>query len=146
MGTLKQARMNLKSAAEEIAKLNLIRGTIMEILIDLDGDKLPDVGLIDTTGDGNIDTLAVDTSGDNTFNLYFVDTDQSGLPDVTMFDEMSDGNVKLVGIRDRLQNDVAAKAAGVYKVLTDEDAPKEDLVKALMDLRDVAGQARKEFK
>lgn len=142
MGTLKRAKKNLTAAAKKIQHVNILRGTVREILVDLDGDKLADVGLIDTTGDGNIDMLALDLNGDNEFNLYFADTDGSGRPDITFLDEKSDGNLKLVGIRDYMQDDMTQKAAAVYSVLTDKEASEDILVSALGELCDVVAEAR----
>lgn len=146
MGTLRTAKKKLKAAAKKIEKLNIVSGTVREILVDLNGDKLPDAGLIDTTGDGNIDMIAFDLSGDHEFNLYLADTNQSNNPDVIFMDKNSDGNLQLVGVGDELQNAVVRHTAAVYRVLADsEEASDDDLVEALLALRKVVKEAKKEF-
>ena len=146
MGTLRTAKKRLKAAAKKIEKLNIVSGTVREILVDLNGDKLPDAGLIDTTGDGNIDMIAFDLSGDHEFNLYLADTNQSNNPDVIFMDKNSDGNLQLVGVGDELQNAVVRHTAAVYRVLADsEEASDDDLVEALLALRKVVKEAKKEF-
>ncbi len=144
MWTIKKARENLKKVAAKDRHVNIIRGTVAQILVDLDGDKLPDVGLLDTTGDGLIDTLALDLLGDNQFDLYFADTDHNQVPDIIYLDE--NGQKKVVNVGEDMQTKMSRKASEVYRVLTDEYSSEEDLLKALVDLRDLVQIAKKQFK
>ena len=144
MWTIKKARENLKKVAAKDSHVNIIRGTVAEILVDLDGDKRPDVGLLDTTGDGLIDTLALDLLGDNHFDLYFADTDHNQVPDIIYLDE--NGQKKVVNVGEDMQTKMSRKASEVYRVLTDEYSSEEDLLKALVDLRDLVQIAKKQFK
>lgn len=117
-----------------------------EIILDVDGDMLGDVGLMDSIGDGRVDTLAVDLTGDNEFNLYFMDTEQNDLPDVVFYDEKSDGDLRLIGIGSGLQGTLQQAAAVVYRALLAEDYSAEGVEKALKDLDSLIKQARETVK
>lgn len=113
-----------------------------EILLDLDGDHLADVGLMDSVGDGRVDTLAVDLTGDNEFNLYFMDTRQNDLPDVAFYDEKSNGDLRLVGIGEGVQGTLQQAASSVYRTLLAETYDAAKVEKALKDLNALIKDAR----
>ena len=123
----------------------VVTGSPREILLDMDGDRLADIGLLDDMGDGNIDNLALDLTGDNEFNLFFTDTDLNGLPDVTYLDEKGDGNLQLIGIGEMVQGDMQMAASRVYSKLQDENATDEELKDALKELDKIIREARGTF-
>ena len=113
-----------------------------EILLDVDGDCLADVGLMDSVGDGRVDTLAVDLTGDNEFNLYFMDTRNNNIPDVAFYDEESNGDLKLVGIGEGVQGTMQNAAAKVYRALLAEEYDPAKVEKAFKDLDALIKDAR----
>ncbi len=123
----------------------VVTGSPREILLDMDGDRLADIGLLDNMGDGNIDTLALDLTGDNEFNLFFSDTDLNGFPDITYLDEKSDGNLQLVGIGEMVQGEMQQAASRVYSTLQDENATDEEIAAALKELDKIIRDAREKF-
>lgn len=132
MGLLKLTKRKMMKDAKMAGMI--VRGGRNEILIDLDGDKLADIGLLDSAGDGFADTIALDISGDNQFNLYIMDTDANTIPDVSYIDELSDGNVKLVSLGEHVISDLqksAAKVFGLLSVEEDETLDYDALVEAL---------------
>ena len=79
MGNLKKMRLTMKTD-RDLRKL-MVRGSLNEILLDLDGDKQADIALQDINSDGDIDRIALDVSGDGWFDLFIDDTDRNGIPD-----------------------------------------------------------------
>lgn len=142
MGLLKLAKRKMIKDAE-MGKM-IVRSGRNEILVDLDGDKLADIGLLDTTGEGFVDTIAMDVSGDNQFNLYIMDSDANGIPDVSYIDELSDGNVKLVSMGESVVSELQKAAAKVFKMLSvgeDEEIPFGEFVEALKGVYEAAKKA-----
>ena len=89
MGTLRDLKKEMRSDPE--LKEMLVRSSHREILIDLDGDGVADIGLIDYNHDGDIDMISVDTTGNGDFNLYVGDQDANGIPDtVEIYDDYDD--------------------------------------------------------
>ncbi|MCD8045803.1 MAG: hypothetical protein LUE90_04030 [Clostridiales bacterium] len=80
MGTLRKVKHKMK--LDKDFRKTLVRSAKNEIMIDVDGDGIPDVAMMDSTGDGDIDTIAVDLTGDGEFNLYFHDSNANGIPDM----------------------------------------------------------------
>ena len=83
MGTLRKVKNALRFDAE--LRPMLVRSTLHEVMIDLDGDKVADIALIDGTHNGDIDTIAIDVTGNGDFNIYISDTDGNGIPDAVQF-------------------------------------------------------------
>ena len=83
MGTLRQLKTAL-SRDKDLRGL-LVRSGRSEILLDLDGDRSPDIGLMDVNRDGDIDAIAVDLTGNGEFNFYLADNDGNGIPDEVSF-------------------------------------------------------------
>ena len=83
MGTLREVKRAIKQDPE--TKGMLVRGSLHEILLDLDGDGSADIALIDLNRDGDIDMVGVDITGNGEFNLYVGDADANGIPDTVEF-------------------------------------------------------------
>ena len=83
MGTLRQLKTKMRLDKE--LRPMLVRSSLHEVLIDLDGDKVADIALIDNNRDGDIDMIAVDATGNGDFNLYIGDQDANGIPDTVEF-------------------------------------------------------------
>lgn len=83
MGTLRKVK-NAMRLDKELRPM-LVRSTLHEVMIDLDGDKVANVALIDSTHDGDIDTIALDVTRNGDFNIYISDTDGNGIPDAVQF-------------------------------------------------------------
>ena len=83
MGTLRQLKNKMR--LDKDLRPMLVRSMLHEVLIDLDGDKVPDIALIDSNRDGDIDTIAVDATGNGDFNLYIGDQDGNGVIDTVEF-------------------------------------------------------------
>ena len=143
MGTLRKTKLKMK--LDKDFRKTLIRSAKDEILIDLDGDRMPDVALMDSTGDGDIDTLAVDLTGDGEFNLYFHDSDANGLPDMVLLDSEGDGTVEVIGIGPEVEARMIVAAHAVMTMMDLEEYAAETLDKALDELQGVLEEARKEL-
>ena len=88
MGTLHQLKKTVRLDKE--LRPMLVRSTLHEALLDLDGDKVADIALIDNNHDGDIDMIAIDLTGNGEFNLYVGDADGNGIPDTVEFYEDGD--------------------------------------------------------
>ena len=88
MGTLYQLKKTVRLDKE--LRPMLVRSTLHEALLDLDGDKVADIALIDNNHDGDIDMIAIDLTGNGEFNLYVGDADGNGIPDTVEFYEDGD--------------------------------------------------------
>lgn len=143
MNDITKIKQRMKN--DDIMKKMVLLSKKNEILLDLDGDHLADIGLMDSVGDGRVDTLAVDLTGDNEFNLYFMDTRLNDLPDVTFYDEKSNGDLKLVGIGEGVQGTLQEAAASVYRTLLAETYEPARVEKALEDLDALVKDAREKL-
>ncbi len=144
MGTLRKLKMKMKFDRDW--HKTLVRGGRNEILIDLDGDKEPDVAIMDTTGNGDIDTLAVDLTGDGEFNLYIKDTNGNGIPDLILLDEEGDGNAKVLGMGQDVEDAIVRAADAVRIAIAAGDYIAENLELALDNLDKEVKIARKQLK
>ena len=88
MGTLYQLKKTVRLDKE--LRPMLVRSTLHEALLDLDGDKVADIALIDNNRDGDIDMIAFDLTGNGEFNLYVGDADGNGVVDTVEFYEDGD--------------------------------------------------------
>lgn len=144
MGTLRKLKMKMKFDRDW--HKTLVRGSRNEILIDIDGDKEPDVAILDTTGNGDIDTLAVDLTGDGEFNLYISDTDGNGIPDLILMDEEGNGEVKVLGMGKDVENAIIIAASAVKAAIAKGDYIAEVLDAALDDLDREVKIARRQLR
>lgn len=144
MGTLKKLKFRMKLDREW--RRTLVRGTKNEILIDLDGDKQPDLALMDTIGDGDVDTLAIDLDGNGDFDLYFVDTDHNNIPDKILFDKSGEGDFEEVASGEEVEKGVILALEGVETALAMGDYIAATLDAALDDLEKEIKIARKKLK
>ncbi|MFW0796019.1 hypothetical protein AAFP30_19555 [Gordonia sp. CPCC 205515] len=60
-------------------------GQIESMLLDADGDGVPDVKLVDSDHDGRMDTTVLDVDHDGRPDTQIVDTDGDGQPDVMSY-------------------------------------------------------------
>ncbi len=144
MGTLRELKMKMK--LDRDWHKTLVRGGRNEILIDVDGDKQPDIAIMDTTGNGDIDTLAVDLTGDGEFNLYISDTDGNGIPDLILMDEEGNGDLKVLGMGEDVENAIIAAANAVKAAIAAGDYISQVLDAALDDLDKEVRIARKKLR
>ena len=144
MGTLR--KLKLKMRLDRDWHKTLIRGSKDEILIDVDGDKQPDVAILDTTGNGDIDTVAVDLTGDGDFNLYISDTDGNGIPDLVLMDEDGTGDLRVLGMGREVEDAVLAAANAVRLAVLTGDYLSAALDEALDRLDHEVKLARKQLK
>lgn len=68
-----------------------------KIVVDSDGDGVPDTVGVDTDGDGIIDAIGVDVDQDGRIDAVGVDTDHDGKLDTFGFDRDGDGQVDVIG-------------------------------------------------
>ncbi|MCD8395875.1 MAG: hypothetical protein LUD12_01575 [Lachnospiraceae bacterium] len=115
MGTLREVKRKLKH--DKNFRKTLVRSAKDEILIDVDGDGVPDVALMDSTGDGNIDTLAMDLSGDGEFDFYFHDNDGDGLPDMVYLSEDGDEALETAFIEEEIKSRMIGSADAILTAM-----------------------------
>ncbi len=144
MGTLKKLKRKMKF--DKDLRKTLIRGTRDQILIDIDGDKEPDLALLDTTGNGNIDTLAIDTTGDGEFNLYFKDTNDNDIPDQILYDKDGDGDLVEIASGEEIEEGVIEALKDLYDMLEFGDYLADVLDNALDKLDQEIREFRKKLK
>lgn len=144
MGTLTKVRLKMK--LDKDLRQMLVRGSRHEILLDVDGDKEPDIGLLDDDHDGDIDTIALDLTGDNEFNLYIKDTDKNGIPDTILFDENGDGNMEVLHSGDAVEQAILFAAEKVEQALELEDYVQSQLADYMKTLEKEVRKARKALK
>lgn len=144
MGTLRKLKFKLKTDRD--FRKTLVKGSRNEILIDIDGDKEPDIALIDTTGDGDIDTLAVDLSGDGEFDLLVRDTNQNGIPDKIYFDVDGTGDLQEIASGDEVEASVILAINAISQAIAMGDYIAEVLDQRLDELDAEIRRARKELK
>ena len=135
MAMMKEMKKRL-SEAVDIDKIKIEKVGKDKITLDLNADGEPEAALIDTNGTGYPDLLALDLTGDHKFNLYLDDTDENNFPDVMYVDKNGDGNVQLLSIGEEIKDRLHKQLVETFAVLTDDEAPLEELDKALRDLVD----------
>lgn len=133
MGNLKKLKFQMKM--DHNLRHTLVKGTRNEILIDLDGDKQPDIALMDQTGNGNIDTICVDLNGDGEFNVYLMDTDDNKIPDSILIDKNGDGSLERLACGEEVEKAVTFAAAAVFKAIELGEYVSEVLDEALDELQ-----------
>ena len=129
MGTIRK----LKTAIQENDKLSrmLVRSGRNSVLLDLDGDKMPDIALFDLNHDGDSDALAVDLTGNGEFNFYLIDHDGNGIPDqISFFKDGADTPVKST-FGPRVEAEMRQKVSQIHSLLTADDMPADQILDAL---------------
>lgn len=148
MGTLRKLKLSLK--LDRDFRKTLVRGSRNEILIDLDGDKEPDIAIMDTTGDGDIDTIGIDLSGNGEFDLLVKDTNHNGIADEIHLINEETGDLELIAkgegveatIVDAINAVSQAIALGEY-VTAELDSRLESLEKEIKSARKELRRARR---
>ncbi len=138
-------RLKMKMRMSRDWRKTLVRSSMNEILIDLDGDSQPDIAIMDAAGDGNADTIAVDLTGDGEFNLYFTDRDGNGIPDVVYVDENGDGDWKLLGMGKEVEDAMIAAANRIQLAIAADEFEASVMEEALDELDKDVRRARKEL-
>ena len=136
MGTLKKMRLTMKTD-RDLRKL-MVRGSLNEILLDLDGDKQADIALQDINSDGDIDRIALDVSGDGWFDLFIDDTDRNGVPDRIFIvkygnDEELD-KVEELAAGPEVEQDIIAAAQEIALLIQAKEIYGEELYLCLREL------------
>lgn len=119
MGTLGQVKMRMKQDRD--MRKRLVRGGRHEILLDLDGDKFADLGLMDENMDGDIDTMALDLGGSGDFDLYMTDMDGNNVIDRAFFDEEGNGSFAAPAWGDEILAPMLEAATRLYRFLASAD-------------------------
>ncbi len=140
MGNLRKIKRKMR--LDRDLRKTLVRSTKDEILIDVDGDGMPDVALLDVAGDGDVDTLAVDLNGNGEFDLFFHDSDANGIPDMVWLNDEDEG-VELVGVGPEIEQAMIAAAQAVLEQMALEEYVAQELDKELDELQKEIDQARK---
>ena len=140
MGNLRKIKRKMR--LDRDLRKTLVRSTKDEILIDVDGDGMPDVALLDVSGDGDVDTLAVDLNGNGEFDLFFHDSDANGVPDMVWLNDEDEG-VELVGVGPEIEQAMIAAAQAVLEQMALEEYVAQELDKELDELQKEIDQARK---
>ncbi len=132
MGTLRKLKSALKKD-DELRKM-LVRSGRHEILLDLDGDQVPDIGLLDMDHSGDINAIAVDLTGNGEFNFYLVDNDGNGIPDeISFYHDYDDIPVKSVFGR-AVEARLVQSVSRIHGLMTAVDLAAGDILDALEDL------------
>lgn len=129
MGTIRK----LKTSIQEDQKLSrmLIRSGRHSVLLDLDGDHMPDIALFDLNQDGDSDALAVDLTGNGEFNFYLIDHDGNGIPDqISFFKDGGDAPVKST-FGPRVEAEMKQKVSQIHALMTAEDIAADQILDAL---------------
>ena len=131
MGTLKDIKKYMKDDPQ--LRPMLARSTRRELLIDVDGDGIPDIGLMDYNHDGDIDMIAVDATGNGDFNLYVGDVDANGLIDtVELFDD--DDEMPVAAYFGRVVEERFLELAeGIYARIVAAAIAADDLIAAFRE-------------
>ena len=119
MGTLGQVKMKMKQDREMRRKL--VRGGLHEILLDLDGDKVADLGLMDENMDGDIDMLAFDLRGAGDFDLFLADIDGNLVIDRILFDAEGNGEIAERSWGPEVDGPILEAASRLYAYLREQD-------------------------
>lgn len=144
MGTLRKVKTKMKK--DKDLKKTLIRSAKDEILIDIDGDGMPDIALMDSNGDGDIDTLAVNLANEDEFNLYFHKLDSENMPEMVLLDSESDAEVEIMGIDAVMRAKMLIAAHSVFSMMELGDYIAEKLERSFDELQETMESAGKILK
>jgi len=73
-------------------------GIVDLVVLDLDGDKKPDIWIFDENQDNRPDYFGGDENGNGKLDFYVRDLDKDGVPETYEFDKNEDGKIDLYGI------------------------------------------------
>ena len=136
MGTLMKVRLSMKKD-KDIRKM-MVRGSLNEILLDINGDKEAEVSLQDINHDGNIDRIAFDITEDGWFDLFIDDNDMNGIPDrifvVKQGDEETPDKVEELAAGHEVEGAILDAAAHLMAILDMQELVREDLEVGLAEL------------
>ena len=136
MGTLNKMRFAMKTDRD--LRRMMVRGSLNEILLDIDGDKQADVALQDINSDGNIDRIAFDATGDGWFNLFIDDEDRNGVPDrifiVKYGNEMEPDKVEELAAGPEVEEAILTIAQEIALMIQAKEIIGEELCLRLNDL------------
>ncbi len=129
MGTVRKLK-DAMMANEKLARM-LVRSGRHTVLLDLDGDRVPDIGLFDLNRDGDTDAVAVDLTGNGEFNFYLIDHDGNGIPDEISF--FRDGNEEPVKTMfgPEVEAELEQKVAQIHELIRAEAMSAELILDAL---------------
>ncbi len=132
MGTLRQLKTALQSD-DELCSM-LVRSGRDEILLDVDGDGSPDIGLLDMNGSGDVNAIAVDLTGNGEFNFYLVDNDGNGIPDeISFYRDGDDMPVKSV-FGHAVETKIVQRVSRIHSLMSVSELAADDFIAALEDL------------
>lgn len=132
MGTLRQLKSVMKKD-EDLCDL-MVRSDRHEILLDLDSDKIPDIGLLDLNRDGDVNAIAVDLTGNGEFNFYLIDHDGNGIPDeISFYRDGDDMPVKSLFGR-TVEAKLVRSVARIHALMTAADIAADEIMDALEEL------------
>lgn len=136
MGTLMKVRLSMKKD-KDIRKM-MVRGSLNEILLDINGDKEAEVALQDINHDGNIDRIAFDITEDGWFDLFIDDNDMNGIPDrifvVKQGDEETPDKVEELAAGPEVKDAIIDASAHLMAILDMQELVREDLEVGLAEL------------
>ncbi len=144
MGTVRQ----LKSAIRDDKELRqiLVRSDRHEVLLDLDGDKIPDIGLLDVNRDGDIDAIGVDLTGNGEFNFYLVDNDGNGIADEISFYRDGDDLPVRSSFGRTVEAKLAKSAARIHALITAKELAAAELMDVLEALETYINEEYAKYK
>jgi S1-C subfamily serine protease len=73
-------------------------GIVDLVVLDLDGDKKPDIWIFDENQDNRPDYFGGDENGNGKLDFYVRDLDKDGVPETYEFDKNEDGKIDLYGV------------------------------------------------
>ncbi len=144
MGTLRQLKRAMKKD-EELHDL-MVRSDRHEILLDLDGDKVPDIGLLDIERTGDVNAIAVDLTGNGEFNFYLIDHDGNGIPDeIAYYRDGDDIPVKSVFGR-TVEAELVKSVTRIHTLMTAADLAADDILDALEELESYLAEEYEKYR
>ncbi len=143
MGTLREIKREIKK--DKDLRGLLVRSDRHEILLDLDGDRVADIGLIDSKHNGEIDTLAFDVTGSGEFNLYFHDQDDNGVPDVVLWGDDESETLEVLGCGKDVEAALIDKAIAVMQLLAADTFLAGDFLRKTISLNEFVETIREQL-
>ncbi len=143
MGTLRQLKTAMRK--EKDLRQLLVRSDRHEVLLDLDGDKVPDIGLLDENRDGDIDAIAVDLTGNGEFNFYLVDHDGNGIPDEISFYRDGDDIPVKSNFGRAVELELVKIVTRIHALITAKDLAAAELMDVLEALEDYIDEEYAKF-
>ena len=129
MGTVRKIKDAMLNN-EKLAGM-LVRSGRHTVLLDLDGDRVPDIGLFDLDRDGDTDAVAVDLTGNGEFNFYLIDQDGNGIPDEILFYRDGDEAPLRSMFGPEVEAEMTQKVSQIHELIRVEDMSAEKILDAL---------------